>query len=391
MQNDMTESVLSIIRDLSETIGGRLPTSQEEYDAILYINRYLESHGLHPEVQPFFTPSRFGDKLGFYMVWSLLGVTLRGKPKSKRHRLAQRLWTSFSLIGSYGVLSALRGKPYPLDNLIPQHRSQNSIVRITPQAEIRQRIVFLAHVDTDVARFSTDGVLRQFRPWVFEGISVSATVNIVQRFANFPVWFRRLMSLIPLINIGLVIGDELNAPILGANGNASGVALLLQLAAHLSQNPLIHTEVILAFTGSETVGGCGGAELAAQYGKTWRDAWWIVLDHVGNGDLCWVSEHGMSRTTQYKPHPEAVQLLQNVAAQHPSLGVVGYPMPTLDSVAPLVNQRLKAVAVRGYQRGTLYPPHWTQASDTFAQIEPDTLHRAYTLIVEILNTLEQRP
>jgi len=59
--------------------------------------------------------------------------------------------------------------------------------------------------------------------------------------------------------------------IAGANDNASGTALLLNLAAHYAKNPAPYTTVFIAF---------GGEELGLLGSKHFVESWWLDLDKI---------------------------------------------------------------------------------------------------------------
>jgi hypothetical protein len=154
------------------------------------------------------------------------------------------------------------------------------------------------------------------------------------------------------------------------------VAALLGLAAALSEQPLESTEVVLAFTGSATAISTGADVFAAAYAKRWRDALWVVVANVGAGELCWVSRHGISPYAYYYPHPDAVQIMEQVANARPDLGVMGKSMLTIDELSILRDRDLRAVALMAYDRATGLIPHWRQISDTIHVVDPATIERA---------------
>lgn len=57
----------------------------------------------------------------------------------------------------------------------------------------------------------------------------------------------------------------------GANDNASGTAMLINLAEHYSQNPAPYTAVFIAF---------GGEELGLLGSKHFVDSWWLDLEQI---------------------------------------------------------------------------------------------------------------
>jgi hypothetical protein len=228
-------------------------------------------------------------------------------------------------------------------------------------------------------------------PYLFAGLPALSFLGALLTAVNAPRWLRRLAGSMILGQAGLILADEMGDYSTGANDNASGVALLFALAERLVAQPLRHTEVVLAFTGCETVGASGAAELAACYGDAWADAWWIITDSVGAGELCWVTEHGWSAEpgTRYHPHPEVHALLTRVAAANPALGIMGRPLITLDAVGPLIARKLKAGAVMGYERSSAFPVNWRRADDCPEWIDPEVLGRAARFLQAVLTTIDE--
>jgi hypothetical protein len=151
---------------------------------------------------------------------------------------------------------------------------------------------------------------------------------------------------------------------------------LLGLAEALNAYPPDVTEVILAFTGSATAVSTGADVLATEFGNTWRDALWVVVSHVGTGELVWVTRHGISPYAYYAPHPDAVQMMERAADARPDLGMMGKPVLSLDEISILRDRDLRAVALMACDRVTGLIPHWRQNDDSIHEIRRDTVERA---------------
>jgi hypothetical protein len=266
------------------------------------------------------------------------------------------------------------------ESALPRGESQNIIVRIPPRRAIDRRMVLIAHLDSGIHRLTTDARMVRQLPRTLGGITLMALVGGVltvlsgkrQRWRTL----RTLLAGSALAGAGLALIDEMGPDVAGANGNASGVAVLLGIAEALNKRPLNTTEVILAFTGSATAISTGADVLATEYGKVWQEALWLVVANVGCGELCWVTRHGISPYAYYYPDPQAVTVLEQVAQTRPDLGLMGKPLLTVDEVSILRDRGLHTAALMGYDRVTGLIPHWRQNSDTIHEIAPDTLMRA---------------
>ncbi|MBI5931460.1 MAG: M28 family peptidase [Chloroflexi bacterium] len=386
------EKVQADIQHLAQTIGIRPPLSQEEYEAGQYVLSRLREIGLTDlQEQPFYSIRRIGERLGFTTLVANFGILI-GAIGSGKSRLLRLLGVTLTLVAHHNLRRALMGRAPLGEWFWPQRRSHNIIARLPSQSNQAQaRVVLLAHLDTDTARFSAQPPIRPYSPYLFSSLPALAFAGALLTALNAPVWLRRMVSALMIGQAGLVMADEIGSASPGANDNASGVALLLQLAEELTQHPLADTEVVLAFTGCETAGCNGAAELAAKYGKEWASAWWLVIDSVGAGELCWVTEHGWAADfgSRYHSDPDLMCILEQVAAANPTLGIMGRPLMTVNAVRPLVANGCKAAAVMGYERAGNTPTQWRQTGDTPAILNPATQQRAYEFIQAILAKIDE--
>ena len=130
----------------------------------------------------------------------------------------------------------------------------------------RRRIVFLAHVDSGVHRLTTSGTIVKYLPRTLGGITLMGLVGgVLTMLAGRQERWKPLRATVGVSALGaalLAMVDESGPDVAGANGNASGVAVLLALAEALYRRPLESTEVVLAFTGSGTATSTGADVLA---------------------------------------------------------------------------------------------------------------------------------
>jgi hypothetical protein len=275
---------------------------------------------------------------------------------------------------------AFLARPAVWEAYMPRGESENVLVRIPPRHTPENRIVFVAHLDSGPNRLTARSGIVRHLPRTLGAVTLLGLVGgVLTALSGRNQRWRTLRGAIAAAAFGgavLSIADERGLDVAGANGNASGVAALLGLADVLHTHPLKSTEVVLAFTGSATAVSTGADLLASEYADRWADALWIVVSNVGAGELCWVTRHGISPYAYYHPHPDAVQLMERVAAARPDLGLMGKDMITLDEVSNLVDRDLRAVGLMAYDRVSGTIPHWRRSSDTIHAITPETLARA---------------
>jgi Zn-dependent M28 family amino/carboxypeptidase len=192
-----------------------------------------------------------------------------------------------------------------------------------------------------------------------------------------------------LVDLGLLINEERGGFVEGANDNATAVACLLGLGAHLQQHPLQQTEVWLAFTGAEEVGCLGIHKLLDTHGQDLHDAWFLDFEMVGAGDVAYVTRHSAAGLLNgYKPDPHSAALADKVARQHPEYRVTGRDMTIFEEVGALRKRDYRGLCLVGVgQDGWLV--NWHQYSDTAENIDTETLERAARFAWEMMQSLDE--
>lgn len=372
------EQMMGDVRHLSVVIGPRRPATPGERAAAAYVHSQIRALDPQSELinQPFRTVPGFRWRIA--PISALVGLALLGGLK---HGRKTRWMTSLVSVG-LSILSrdTFLSRPQPGEGILARGESENVIVRIPPRRRVRRRVVFVAHLDSGVHRLTTGSRLVGQLPRTLGAVTLLALVGgVLTALAGGQQRWRKLRTAIAGLALGgaaLAVVDESGPSVAGANGNASGVAVLLALARVLRREPLENTEVVLAFTGSATAVGAGADALAVEYRESWADALWVVVSNVGAGELCWVTRHGISPYATYYPHPDAVRVLERVADVRPDLGLMGKPMLTLDEVSNLRDRDLMAVGLMAYDRVTGHIPNWRRRTDTIDEIDPQTIERA---------------
>lgn len=385
------DRLMATIRALSGSIGPRRPASAAEREAARWVHTAIHNLDAGWELinQPVRSVGSFRFRLaplalatGLSLIWGL----------SKRR--ANQFIGGVTSVG-ISILSrdAFLLRPAPWEPWLRRGETQNVVVRIPPRGATRRRVVFLAHLDSGRHRITADPRVVRHLPRTLGSITLAALVGgvltvLAGRRARWR-WLRLAIASLSLGEAALAILDEQGPAVPGANGNASGVAALLGLAAALKRHPTQSTEVVLAFTSAATAVGTGADTLATTYGREWADALWVVVNNVGAGELCWVTQHGISPYAHYYPAPEALAVMERVADARPDLGLMGKPMITLDELSILRDRDLRAVALSGYDRVTGLIPHWRQHSDTIDAIAPETVERAAHTLWTITQVVDQ--
>jgi hypothetical protein len=369
---------MQFVRHLSVVIGPRHPASRAEREAAAYVRDVTRQLSRRWEWidQPFRTVDGFRCRVMPLALLTGLSLLL-GLRRNRNSRIVSGLLSIGLSVASRDVFLA---RPPIWETQLPSRESHNVVVRIPPRRAARRRIVFVAHLDSGIHHLTADPHVVKQLPHTVGSTTLAALVGgVLTVLAGRNQRWRVLRALIAggaLGGAALAIADEMGPDVAGANGNASGVAVLLGLAEALKMHPPEMTEVVLAFTGSATAVSTGADVLATEFGMAWRDALWVVVSNVGAGELCWVTRHGISPYAYYAPHPDAVRIMERVADARPDLGMMGKPMLSIDEVSILRDRDLRAVALMAYDRVTGLIPRWRQNGDTIHAISPDTVERA---------------
>lgn len=374
-------AMMATISHLSQNIGIRPPLSQEEYEAMQYIKDYLSDLGINTEEQPFYSSHRLIQRLLPAGLLANLGMALG----TSQNRWKRNLGGLISMFAGLEAKRAKQGNPTIAEmTVIPQRRAQNLIARILPSGQIQNRIILIAHVDTDKQRLSAHSKIRELIPDPASTLSKIAFWGTGLFDKKTPRWLRKLMFGGTLAQSALIAANEMGTPLNGSNNNASGIAILLCLAQTLVHQPLHNTEVVLAFTSCDTLYGRGTAELVVQYATDWHYSQWIVVDHVGSGELCWITDNKLDHSNSIS------KIMQQIAHTKPEWGIMGRSLSVLNPAEPLLARHLNAVAVMGYERMSAFPENWQQASDNMENISLTTLEKTRQFLSATLISIDEQ-
>ncbi len=385
------ENLLKHVRALSEHIGPRPTGHPAEAVAQEYIRDTLHALGYEQvQTQPFATWDTWGYATVTPALLALAGNGLGAAGKNGRF-----LGGLLSLLGGYHSLDAARCARQPLAPLYPgKKESKNLLLRIPPTGQRLHRVVLLAHTDTNKHRHTfTPAMKRYLLPLNTLNIALQLLNGVAQLAlgagaGKWAAWLRRLSAAGMLAALGLLLADELEGYVAGANDNATAVAVLLGLAAHLKHHPLQHTEVWLAFTSAEEVGCVGLHKLLDEHGHTLHNAYFIDFEMVGCKEVAYVTAHsGFSYFSGYQPDPESLRLAERVARKQPELGVLARKMIIGEEVGALRSRDYRGICLVGVgEDGWL--ANWHQYSDRLESIEPVGLERAARFALAMMQELD---
>jgi len=387
------ERLMAHMRALCQEIGPRPSTSAQERRAAEYVERTLRQLGIAGvQEQPF----KSQDSLGWIVIPATAAGVLAMPLAWLGGQWGKLVGSLLMLGGAFIVRSAMLTRPPFFQRLIARGNSQNVIVHIPPTGDVRCRVFLVGHLDTQKQRF----LMPPPRPETSKPINTLALVVAALGGASLLAdvilnrrriaWWQWVLGAGLVPSLAALLFDETQPHIEGANDNATAVSILLGLAEALQAQPLQHTQVTLLFTGCEEVGCVGMENYLERFAPPQESTYWIDLEMVGTGNLCYVTRHGTSYLSEYFPDAEMAALAAQTARQHPELGVVGKDMLIVEEVANLRRRGYQAICVAGYdEKGFL--PNWHRLSDNLSNIEPDTLGRAARYTWALMQDIDALP
>jgi hypothetical protein len=374
-QSLTTDRLMTHLRAIA-ALGPRPTTGDAERLAARYVREQLETLGIGDiREQRFKAPDTYGWRAIPTITLALLGglVGLGG-------RMGKLAGGLMMLGGALALRETLLTNPV-VPVIAEMGTTQNIIARIPASGETKHFLYLIAHLDTNKQRFSFPFVYPPVTRW-FTTLGIGAALLGGLSLLFGALTGRKGQSKLERIAMlasagGLLMAwiDEQQPYVEGANDNASAVATVLALAESFKRQPLSHTEVICLFTGAEE-SGCEGIQAYLDMHAPPRDfSTFVDFEMVGAGDLCYVTRHGMSAFSDYRPTPQITALAAKTARENPELGIRGKDMTILEEVAPLIRQGYEAICIAGYgDDGMLV--NWHRLTDTVENIEADTLLRA---------------
>jgi len=287
-------------------------------------------------------------------------------------------------------------RDYPLRQYLPHGPSQNLIAHLPAQKESRQKVVFLAHLDSHravwwyahdilvaiyfaVTPIAIGGALIAplcYGLAILTGRHSLALLALPFALLHFIAWFT-----------GMTADLGLNSP--GANDNASAIGTLLGLAERLQTEPLEHTEIFLAFTGCEETGAEGMQVLWQEYQHEWHDALFIDFEMVGIGDqLAYVRSEGILKRRRIPAKVENLVLEAGADFDLKPIGMAGFG--ALTEIGVVLEDGGSGVCLMTRRSDSPFLPEWHRLTDTADRLELLAMERAHDLGWAILQQIDSQ-
>lgn len=386
-QTPALQEALGVIRMLASDIGPRRPCSDEEKLAGAALVTWLRERGVEANTEEFAGYSTFAKPYGLLFGASLAGGLLQ----RSANRGARRGGAALAL-GS-AIAASLEGdlRWTPVSEALCKQRSLNVIARLPAGGPTRRRVCLVGHLDT-----SRSGLI--FHPAIVPhlakllqnpaiSLSVLAAGSLVRRLPGGGVLHTAALGGMAISLAALAERELRGSDVPGANDNASGAAVAMQLAAECAASPLEHIEVDLLITGCEESGLLGAQAYARRHRLRSAATTFLNFDTVGGpAPLTYILREG-SATLSRPASKRLVNMLESIAQRRPDLGL------SAARTTPGLPTDATAMRARGWEAITLLAqgetiPNYHWPTDTYENVDPPTVGRALAAGRELLVTLD---
>lgn len=352
---------------LASRIGPRRPGSPAERMAAELLAARLRERGVDARIEPFRGYPTFALPFALTMGTAVAPELV---PRSRPLARSVIAAAAAAMLATEGSLVRT-----PLSQALSRWPSQNVVATIEPRVGSERTLCLLAHYDT-----SRSGLM--FHPrlvgWMNRWIGLNSAVVLAGLAEPLAPRSRRIRGALRAAravlvgSLGVLAERELRGvDVAGANDNASGVAVVAELACELAANPLATTRIVICLTGCEEAGTLGARALLES-----RDtSGWLFLnvDNVGGGGTVrYLRREGV--ITRWDADPGLIAAAERVARADPGLRMAAEDAPaglTYDS-SPVHARGGRALTL-SVQDGFI--PNLHLPSDTVANVDADGVAR----------------
>ncbi|KXB02259.1 hypothetical protein AKJ44_00885 [candidate division MSBL1 archaeon SCGC-AAA261F17] len=272
------------IDKLAYEIGPRQAGSRGDSQAADYIKQHFKDCGLQTRFQ----------KFGF------VNKITRARTTVSILAGAFILTLFFNPLLSLAITLAGLALAYSLPKMMPGKWSQNVIGSLKPKGEAKRRLVLGAHYDSAPCTRGRKWTL--YLRILLPAVSIAFLILALLRFFGLiPLWWLAWLALgvflIPTCILPFFIYRKFVSS--GANDNATGTAIVLELARVMSESPPENTEIWFAAFGAEEQGLIGSKEFLQ---RSAEPSTLINLDSLGTGSqLSLILGNGVLRRHHTSP------------------------------------------------------------------------------------------
>lgn len=377
---------------LSEQIGPRGAASSNEELAAHYIKEEMKRNKIVTEVQAFSSTRSYSWIYSLICFIFLIAFLLF--PTS--HLLA----FTICFLGLFFFKKELESTGV-LNKIFARGKSRNIMGKVPANKYPVRKVVFVAHYDSSKSGLSFHPeVVKNFRTaflityysmvamFILYGLAIIFNV-LGFAWGILVIWlFSIPPALLLFISCVVILYQEIfgeDTP--GANDNAAGVSVLLELSKEIKDKPPDFVETWFLFTGAKEAGTLGMINFLEEYHPDPQNTFFINLDCIGVGDIKYILEEGMLK--RYPSSDKLVKWASLAIQEKPPLKIKGasYYLFTTDATTALA-RNYKAITVMALDEEGFIPNwHWT--TDTISRIEKKNLDLSRTLAKRMLYKINE--
>jgi len=373
------------LKHLVLNIGPRGATTKGEKEAATYIERILRASGLAVWTQEF--PSLSSLSYSYILIYLLcivgIGLCFLNITIGPVIIITTYAFYILEHIFLFPIITQLL-------SLSLGSRSKNIVGLLKSDEVPRIKVVFIAHYDTAKASsiFRPEKVknLRSIAKSCFASFTLLTVLAVINVFIEaYALSILIVFAAIPIyIDLYELIERELRHNyVVGANDNASGIAVLLALAEYLGRSKPIDSEIWFVATGAKEVNMLGIINFVEKYRDILSSAHIINFDSLGKGELYYIICEGL-----LKKHCLGEGALKEAADKvGREIGIRSQEyqlLPTDTSI--LLKNGYEALTLMGLgEHGIPVDYHWY--TDTLMDIKINNLRKAIEFAVAIVDEL----
>ncbi len=300
-----------------------------------------------------------------------------------------------TLLTAISAFLELSFRGNPLRWLLPKKQSWNTHARLQNPGVPRRTLVILAHVDSHRT------------PWIWASPKTFRAYQFVSSLAMIA------FALLPLCLLGawgfdtappaavlapcivliffiflLTLQAETSPFTRGANDNASGVALLLELAKQFAERPPANTDFWFVCTGAEEVGAHGAAAFVKRHASELQNAVFLIIDNIAGKES---RPHFYEQETMLFPVRFAEELLhmaREVAAAHPHLGAQPFSQRgAFTDGTPVALAGFACLPIVNHTE-TGWIPNWHHRHDTLENVDRSAMAISAEFVVRLISRID---
>ena len=366
----------------------RVSSSENEYRAAKHIYQIMRSIGLVVNIDDFKSQNRYA--------WELSFITALFLGQAILYFLNPLVSIIIGLTGLLLFWGYFTTRLKPLSPFFRFSKSHNVVGR-AQNSDAPFKIIFTAHYDTarsgplwnpkNVSKFRFNFLLGLSVIFALQLLSVLSYLevsNIITAILVALFGVHILGQIIVLIYSGIT-----GEPVQGASDNASGVAVMLDLATRLKKKSFPELEFWFAATGSEEVGAIGMTNFLKTYSDEFEKnkTFFINFDNIGSGNLHYYLGEGMLNFYKFSPKLISASKKTSENEKLKQVTPAKYKLAYTDAIVP---------ASLGYETILFLAtddnnqiPHWHWHTDTIENINYQVPKLASDFCMELIQTLHK--